>query len=258
MTHLSWNPSADARTSGDVRWAVALSLLLLLRVGPASPDGMAGERPAAAGRDIEVELRVRRALLADPQLRNLNLYVRIADGIVELAGPVPSSQLKQRAVWIAERVEGVLKVRARELYVTRSAEVPRPVFVRVDDDRPAHVRSASLPLTPTPLPSGERGEERLPSPRWGEGLGVRGPARPAEPARLTAQPRPKQTVAFTVSDLDRLRHGDSRFQYLRTQVQGATVYVFPGETALEDVMRFAQVVRRLPGVQHVVVAPGSR
>jgi hydrogenase expression/formation protein HypE len=32
----------------------------------------------------------------------------------------------------------------------------------------------TLPSPPTPLPSGERGEKSLPSPRWGEGLGVRG------------------------------------------------------------------------------------
>jgi 3-methylcrotonyl-CoA carboxylase beta subunit len=38
-----------------------------------------------------------------------------------------------------------------------------------------------LPSPPTPLPNGERGAVLLPSPRWGEGLGVRGDITPGRP-----------------------------------------------------------------------------
>jgi hypothetical protein len=290
MTHTGWNQSGYEATSFDVRRAPSLLVLLILlsasKTAWAEKPSVPFRSPASAAQgdnDFRVEARVLRALRQDSQLRPLNLSVRMVRGIAHLSGPVPSAEFKRLAIRIAERVEGVLEVRGGELYITKSAQAPKPMLVRIEEDQPTQTRSASphslssgdsaspqsnsaFPVSPQPIAAAQPAAAepyRPPSPRQQITLlapeSVAPLPRQAEPARLTAHPRPSSPqVVSPAAALERLRRADTRFQYIRTQVQGATVSIFPGETSFEDVMRFAQAVRRLPGVQHVVVASGSR
>ncbi|HTU92940.1 MAG TPA: hypothetical protein VMF69_22860 [Gemmataceae bacterium] len=83
------------------------------------------------------------------------------------------------------------------------------------------------------------------------------PARVPEAARLTANPHPAAPSVSIAAAIENLRKREARYQQIRARVQGTTVYIFPGDTASEDAMTFAQAVRRLPGVQHVIVDSGS-
>ena len=84
-------------------------------------------------RDLQVMVHVRRALKEDPALAELNIGVRVRDGVATLWGPVPSEDVIPKARKVLESVRGVLGV-ASDLYV----RVPE----KVDD-------GLLIPLTPT-------------------------------------------------------------------------------------------------------------
>lgn len=258
MAHTAWNLSDVDPASDGVRRVSALLLLpLALLVVVAA---RAGEEPSGpflftssstrTTDDIEIETKVRRALGKDAQLGPLNLGVHLSGGIVQLSGPVPSAEVKQRAMQIAKQVPGVLEVSGKDLYISTAAQGSKRLTVFVQDDRPTQTRSAS-PHAPSRVPSADR-QVTLLAPET-----VAPPARLAEPARLTANPRsPPPTVSLAPA-IERLRQRDPRFQQIRTQVRGSSVCIFSGDTPNEDIMTFAQAVRRLPGVQHVIVSSGS-
>lgn len=221
-------------------------------------------------KDIEIETKIRRALRQDAQLRPLNLGVHLSGGVADLSGPVPTAELKQRAIAIVQHVTGVLAVNGKDLYVSTSESSGKRLAVVIPEDRPTQTRSASpgLPsigLEPLdsklPARSGQqitllapemdaRPSPALPSPKLG--------AEKAGEARLTANPRPASPAVSISIALEQLRRRDSRYQQIRARVQDATVYVYPNGTTSEDAMTFAQAVRRLPGVQHVILSSDPR
>ena len=211
-------------------------------------------------KDIEIVARIRQALRQDAQLRTLNLSVRMSGGVASLSGPVPTLELKKRATSIVERIEGVLTVSAKDLYISSSERGGKSLAVVIQNEPPTQSRSASpgslssgLGAFDSRLPGGTG--QRFSSPTPEKSTPV---ARAPEAARLTAQPR---TVSPSVSisiAVEQLRRRDARYQQIRTRVEGTTVFVFPGDTSSEDAMTFAQAVRRLPGVQHVILSSESR
>jgi hypothetical protein len=84
------------------------------------------------------------------------------------------------------------------------------------------------------------------------------PTRAPEAARLTGNPRLESPSIAIAAAIQNLRRRDARYQQIRTRVEGTTVYIIAGETAGEDAMMFAQAVRRLPGVQHVIIDSSTR
>jgi hypothetical protein len=282
MTHKSWNMGGNDSASGDVRRLSPLLLLTLVLLGSRTPacaaDPLEGPFLFTSSnrtmKDLEIETKVRRALREDAQLKPLNLGVHVAGGIARLSGPVPSQELKQRAIRIVEHVEGVLKVNAGDLYLSTAAQGPKRMSVLIEDEQPTQTRSASSPSPSSgmgPLTrSGETTVSPVPGPDrrdtgpTGQQVTLLAPELAPRPARapdatqLTANPRPASPAVSIAEAIGQLRHRQARFQQIRTQVQGTTVYIFPGEAAGENAMMFAQAVRRLPGVQHVIVAPGSR
>ena len=269
MTHTSWNMSGNDPASSDVRRLSAFLLLALIALIWCAPL-RAADQPKGpflvtsstrTTRDVEIEIKIFRALRKDAQLKPLSLGVHMVGGVVKLSGPVPSAELKKRVVAIAARVEGVLQVNARDLYISSAAQGSKQMTVIIPEDQPTQTRSAS-----PRLPSS--GPEPL-SRESGSGIPVEKitllapevaphPPRVPEPARLTTNPRPVSLVHSIPPAVEQLRRRDKRFQSIRTQVRGTTVCIFPSDAPGEDAMLFAQAVRRLSGVQHVIVASGSR
>jgi hypothetical protein len=195
-------------------------------------------------KDIEIETRVRRALRQDAQLRPLNLGVHVSGGIARLSGPVPAAQLKQKALSIAGRVDGVLAVSAKELYLSTDEPSGKRLSIRIQEEPPTQTRAAS-PASPLGNTSPQitllAPETAAPA--------VRVP----QAARLTANPHPASPALAIAAAIENLRQREARYQQIRARVRDTTVYLFAGDTASEDAMTFAQAVRRLPGVQHVIL-----
>lgn len=204
-----------------------------------------------------VATHVRAALRKEERLRPLIPHVIVTNGIAHISGPVPSDDLKKRAVEIAAKVYGVFKVEAGDLYVAKVAPRPPSLTLPLEDDKPTQTQSASLSSlagTPgaltarDPPPSSSPQRVTLMAPE-----AVEAPTRSAEPARLTAHPRTPPPASSLSAALERLRRSDARFRTIRTEVRGTTVRVLTGTAAGEHVMDFARAIRGLPGVQRVVI-----
>lgn len=282
MTHTAWNLSGNYPALRAARYISAFVFFALLALG--FPVGMRGAEEQSGPflltsstqtmKDIEIETKIRRALRQDAQLRPLNLGVQMSGGVASLSGPVPAAELKQRAIAIAQRIEGVLAVSGKGLYISTSDQSSKRLAVVIQDEGPTQTRSAS-PGPPSPgggwmaegagsnspstasQPIALQAPQKatlaapaLPSPNLEEGRAGR--------ARLTANPHPVSPAVTISVALEQLRRRETRYQQIRTRVQGTTVFVFPGEATSEDAMTFAQAVRRLPGVQHVILSSGPR
>jgi osmotically-inducible protein OsmY len=282
MTHTAWNMSGNYPASGVGRCMSAFVFFALLLL--AFPGGtQAAEEQSGpflltsstqTMKEIEIETRIRRALRQDAQLRSLNLAVYMSGGVATLSGPVPAAELKQRAIRIVQGVEGVLTVSAKDLYVSTSEQDGKRLAVVIQDDQPTQTRSAS----PGSLSLGggwrvEGGGSNSP-PSGSQQIALQAPetAAPIAPAlpstklgqggvggtHLTANPHPASPAASISLAVEQLRRRETRYQQIRARVQGTTVFVFSGEATSEDAMTFAQAVRRLPGVQHVILSSGPR
>jgi hyperosmotically inducible periplasmic protein len=67
-------------------------------------------KAAAAVDDAAITTKVKTALLAEPGLRSLKIDVDTTDAVVTLDGTVESSELKERAMQVAQTVGGVRSV----------------------------------------------------------------------------------------------------------------------------------------------------
>jgi osmotically-inducible protein OsmY len=272
MTHIAWNMSGYNPASGGARRIAVFLFLVLVLLG--FPIGMrAGETQPGPSlftssnrtlRDIELEAKIRRELRQDAQLRPLNLSVQISSGVANLSGPVPTAELKKRAVAIVQRVDGVLAVSGKDIYISTSDQGCKRLTVVVQDDRPIQARSASPgSLSANGGWSAEGGRSNSPS-TANQQIALQAPEKAApisrrpETAHLTANPHPASPATSISIALEQLRRRETRFQPIRARVQGTTVFVFPGDATSEDAMTFAQAVRRLPGVQHVILSTDPR
>lgn len=265
------NDWRNAGSLSPLRFCIRLLAAALL-ILPVLPDALraAGEQSGPllftsstrTHKDLEIETKVRRALQKDAQLRPLNLGVRVSGGIATLSGPVPAAEFKQKAIAIVQKLDGVRTVSVKDLYVCTGDPSGKRLSVLLTDDQPMQTRSASSGslvgsnldrrFSKSTAGAGGSGQRiTLLAPEMGA-PNTRAP----EAARLTANPRPAPPAASIGSAIENLRQKDLRYQQLRVRVQGATVYVYPSGTAVEDAMTFAQAVRRLPGVQHVIMDSG--
>ena len=76
----------------------------------ASKTDQVTAKTAAAVDDAAITTKVKAAVLAEPGLKTLDISVDTKEGVVTLAGTVDSSELKIRAMQLAQRVEGVRSV----------------------------------------------------------------------------------------------------------------------------------------------------
>jgi hyperosmotically inducible protein len=81
---------------------------------------MAGER--STGQvidDATITTKVKASFVADPQVSALAITVETNNGVVTLSGVVESEAERQRAIQLAQGMEGVTRVDANKLLVKR-------------------------------------------------------------------------------------------------------------------------------------------
>jgi hypothetical protein len=229
----------------------------------------AGTPPAAASRDayrdLQLSVHSRRALCDDATLAELNIGVRVRDGVATLWGPVPSADVIPKAVKLVEAVQGVFKVRT-ELYVvvpekkvdTLLQDLEKPMLSESASPNP--VSGSIGPLTGrdekssiaypaagprSPLPGVELGG---PVPLPAAATQPPAPDHKEAPAAAPPPPRKEDLAAALL----RVRGSDPRFRTLRAELRGATVVISGSDERAGEVMAMARVVSRLPGVERVV------
>lgn len=77
------------------------------------------ERAGEATGEAWLSTKVKAALLADGDVKGLDIKVRSEADVVTLEGEVPSEAMKARAIELAADVEGVARVDSRNLIVSR-------------------------------------------------------------------------------------------------------------------------------------------
>jgi hypothetical protein len=200
-------------------------------------------------RDIQQTVSVRKALADDPVLGPANIGVRVQDNVAVLWGPVPSDEVRRRAVELVKKAPGVFDVRAADIYVAAPAP-PTPIPVPLPP----------LPETPT------RTESDSPDSATGMigSLTARPAVDPAPPTVLLGPPTPvadktpAPTVAAAPPDdlaaaLTRARLADVRFLTVDYRLDGDAVVLRLGAGRPEDVMAFARAIAHLPGLARIEV-----
>jgi osmotically-inducible protein OsmY len=100
----------------ETRWGGLLLAILLVVTGAA----MAGERSTGqAIDDTLITTKVKASFAADPQVSALAITVETEKGVVTLSGVVESEAERQRAIQLAQGMEGVKRVNANKFLVKR-------------------------------------------------------------------------------------------------------------------------------------------
>jgi len=68
--------------------------------------------------DAWITTKVKSQLLADSDVKGLDINVSTKDGVVTLAGKVPTTAMRDKAISVAQGVKGVKKVDTQALKVS--------------------------------------------------------------------------------------------------------------------------------------------
>jgi osmotically-inducible protein OsmY len=228
----------------------------LVAIPPAfSADPETQQREA----DARQKLYVRRALNEDPGLapHTAELWVEVRGTTAVLSGRLPSTMLKQRAVYLAGQVKGIAEVRGDELQVVapdgvpdlpspfvegvpprgtlagdgkdgRTTREPKKADVTVAGPGPVTLLAPTPGSSPSTTPSAGSLVEFLP-------------------------PRPLSAPPDLSSAVEALRRKEERFRRLKAEVRQKTVYLSGTVSRWDDVNDLANAVRRLAGVEAVIL-----
>jgi osmotically-inducible protein OsmY len=95
-------------------WAVlTMTVLMLMSSAWTAIGGSTGELVD----DTIITSKVKASLVADATVSALDIKVETSQGVVNLTGIVSSEQERQRAIRLAQDVEGVKRVEASNLFV---------------------------------------------------------------------------------------------------------------------------------------------
>jgi osmotically-inducible protein OsmY len=85
-----------------------------MQVGPMAGQGMQGMQAQGSEYAVDEDLGIRASvgteLLADPDVRRVNIDIDVIDGVVYLSGAVEDSESKRTAERIARNIDGVVRV----------------------------------------------------------------------------------------------------------------------------------------------------
>ncbi len=203
-------------------------------------------------------VHARLALADDPVLGPTNLGVRVLDNVAVLWGPVPSEEVRRRAVERVKKVQGVLEVRDTDVYVAAPAPpLPAPTVIPPPPppDAPTRTESDSPPDTSSGPPGSLTGHpDADPAPAATVLLG----APRAEPEKT-----PAHTVAAAPPDdlaaaLTRVRLANPRFHGVEYRLEGDVVWLRLTPEGSADAMAFVRAIGRLPGLSRIEVRSDDR
>jgi len=106
--------AAMQRGRRGIGWAVVMmAVLMLMSSARTAIGGSTGE----VVDDTIITTKVKTSFVADPTVSALSIKVETSQGVVNLTGIVNSEQERQRVIQLAQDVEGVKRVEARNLFV---------------------------------------------------------------------------------------------------------------------------------------------
>jgi osmotically-inducible protein OsmY len=248
--------------AGLLARALFLALTALVAIPPAFSDDREAEQRDA---DSRQKLYIRRAFNDDATFKDHagEVWVEVRGTTAVLSGKLPSAMLKQRAVFLAGQIKGIGEVRSDELLVAAPDGIPDlpspfvegvpPRGTLAGNSRDGHTTQAPrksdlpgpdaapassppsvtlLPLVPAVAPS--------PSPR-------------TLPVVQMLPPRPLPDAPELASAVEALRRKEDRYSRLKADVRQKRVYLSGTVVRWDDVDALANAVRRLHGVEAVVV-----
>jgi osmotically-inducible protein OsmY len=241
------------KTVTQVSLRCGVGILLLAAVG------RAGAQETSA-RDLARELQVLHALHRDPQLKPLNIGVKVHDRVAVLWGPVPTRALAERAVLVVKKLPEIGVVDNQLMVQFREETVYPP-----------------LPLVPKPTP---RKSDPPPPPEsllppmldlvW-QPVNPERPATPPKPSvallpSLTSQPSVTGTVSRPREKLEEppdaaaisgavqsLIQSDQRYRRVRYEVKQGQVFLGGVVGRWSDLRELSVAVTHIPGVDSVVL-----
>ena len=268
------------------------SLLLFLPIAFTFARTASADPPVVES-DVVLAAKVSAAIAANPDLAGLNLTVDVVNRAAEIGGPVPDAAAVPKIEAAARTVPGVLSVRVTG-WVT-GAEDPLTAAVRKElagPPAPATAKPAlpTLVLVPRPDPATTTPPSALPRPAAAEPAdgsvtaqripaavangfllapvgpnGVDPSAAPAPYGAIVYPTIPPQGVPVgtltsggTAVAIDAARTADPRFARLGVELRGGTAVISGLSVRLADAWDFAAAVRKVPGVERVVVGSVSR
>lgn len=204
--------------------------------------------------DCQLLIRARQALQQDGELGALNLGVTVRGRVVTLWGGIPSQALARRAEERLRQVAGIAQVR-NEFRLETAGESKKNLFAQpsVQPSLGGPLAPGSLtshaPLRPQELRSGAAFEPNETTAR--EAVPVMPPlVITFRPPPMPEAPPPERKGPL-VQTLDSLRLSESRFHPIRVEVRAGVVYLSGVGAGAEDVMDFARLAARVPGVERV-------
>jgi osmotically-inducible protein OsmY len=248
-------PSPPAPAPRALRLRLGLLLLAALSVSPAFPaDRDADQREA----DARQTLYIRRAFKDDPGLQVCDeVSVSVRGTVARLWGKVRSPALKQRALFLAKQVKGIAEVRGDELVVSEEgmADLPSPFPEGVPPQGTLAGNHRDGHTTEVPKRPDYADPEPARAPP-GESVTLLAPvpvSRPTDPPVEMLPPRPLASPPSLEATIEALRQKDERFRGVRVEVRQKTVYLRGTVKRWDDAGAFANAVRRLPGVEAVIL-----
>ncbi|HKI37602.1 MAG TPA: BON domain-containing protein [Gemmataceae bacterium] len=249
--------------AGALARASFLALVALLAtIPPAFARDPASEQREA---DARQKLYVRRAFDEDAGLapHACDVWVEVRGTTVVLSGKLPSATLKQRALFLAGQVKGVAVARGDDLQVEPKdgfSDLPSPFIEGVPphgtlagnhkDGRTTDApKMADVPQS-GPSPASRSLFVTLEPPVPVTGLSS---SAPPGPAVQILQPRPLPDPPDLPSVIEALRRKDERFRRVTIEVRQRSVYLRGTVGRWDDVTELANAVRRLPGVEAVIL-----
>lgn len=255
-----------------LRIRLARSALALAWLAPAA----AAIEPPTPTRTSDAELtrRIQTVLGADATLKSRSLVVSVVDGVAVVGGPVASNEESARvekllrvvpdltdvklSVWVPA-IEDPLKKRIND----RLGGTPAPNRLVSIEPRPAarvtvqpyEPPAPSVALLTDPLPKSATGLKSTDSAY--SPLPAPVPAAPAGPPQYPTIPPPAVPVApgqDVEAALDAVRNSEVRFARLTAEVKAGVVTVSGAAADAADAWEFVAKVRKVPGVDRVVLA----
>jgi osmotically-inducible protein OsmY len=251
---------------GQIRCACLLAFTLsfapeaarAMETGPDITPNLSPSSPTT--RDMQIVLRVRRALMKDEMLATQNVGVIVRDGVATLWGPLTSADEIRRALKTAGEVRGVQSVRC-ELYIAKGTRPLPPVFVLPETttpDRAAPTDALASAGQETILTRRNRTPSHLPAPDNGPPPTPSRTALLLTPVPIDAAANEPTTVMAARTEgvpaaIDRLQKADARFGQIDAEWRDGTIVLHGKRKDASAAMAFARLLSEVPGVDRVVL-----